>query len=286
MWDLLSQTILCCSHTLWSDNARHIRSSVNSKWILDWFAKLSPQPIKLQWQKRNFAGGTETYRLLLPSWDQSRHFALMPNKNQDITYPDFSPSPRVSLWLIASCRPSSCNPPQLKDEWRCHRGRGNEATLKGQCREAGKRGDLLCLPAWLLLLLAAKCEGDACPFMCGFLLSVLDGAGNKVTEGKEAHSALSIRGMTSAPQHWAAVLLCYHQGETSPLPCVKCIVLQNAKYPPPMPRANCSSMQEDSVLDVILTPHMLNVAFAYRCWALTPADSHCAACNDSLLIMK
>lgn len=42
------------------------------------------------------------------------------------------------------------------------------------------------------MTLAAKCEGDACPFMCGFL-SVLDGAWVIVTgrEGERAHIALS-----------------------------------------------------------------------------------------------
>lgn len=45
----------------------------------------------------------------------------------------------------------------------------------------GKR-DLLCLPAWLLLMLVVRCEGDACPFMSG-LFSVLDGAGITMTRG-------------------------------------------------------------------------------------------------------
>lgn len=35
--------------------------------------------------------------------------------------------------------------------------------------------DLLCLPAWVLVRLAAKCDGDACPLMWSFF-SVVDGA--------------------------------------------------------------------------------------------------------------
>lgn len=45
-------------------------------------------------------------------------FALVPKK-QEITYLGCAPSPHVSLWLIASCRLSSYNPPQLKDKCRC-----------------------------------------------------------------------------------------------------------------------------------------------------------------------
>lgn len=41
---------------------------------------------------------------------------LKKRKKQGITYQDFSPSPHASLWLIASCHPSSCNPPRLKDD--------------------------------------------------------------------------------------------------------------------------------------------------------------------------
>lgn len=167
------------------------------------------------------------------------YLCLLQRQKQGITYQGFSPSPHASLWLIASCHPSSYNPPRLKDnedvrKW--NQSSGKAAKIKAGSRKPIKKGkhwDLLCLPAWVLLMLAAKCEGDAYPLMCVFF-SVLDGAGIIMTKEKRAHTALSGEVMTSEAQQWPAVSLCCQQRETSlrlrvgQLWVIR-IVLQNAK---------------------------------------------------------
>lgn len=128
-----------------------------------------------------------------------------------------------------------------------------------QCRKQtpmnrSKHWDLLCLPPWLLLILAAKCDGDACPFMCGFF-SEMEGAGIIMTEGE--------RKKTSEAQRWPAVLPHGQQRDTFPELCAgqfcdKRIVLRSAKQFHAEGKLQ-QYVGEGTVLDARASPHMLNV---------------------------
>lgn len=71
--------------------------------------------------KKTLQGGTalKNNNVITENVSSLKSTSLFAKKKttQNITYPGFSPSPHASLWPIASCRPSSYNHQQLKDEW-------------------------------------------------------------------------------------------------------------------------------------------------------------------------